>query len=138
MRDMFDVLGVACPMIIFFSVPFLFAAYVRYLRYRETVVLAEQGLVRPRRNGNGHSNQGMLRWGIILTAVGTALCLGLWPLGFMINETPLGFGPWLIPGLIPAFLGLGFIVIHTFGGDNGSTPSVSRPEPEEIPPGKNH
>jgi hypothetical protein len=132
MRDS-EVFAFACPTIIFFTVPFLFGAYVRYLRYRETLALADRGLLRERRNGNGHGSRGTFRWGILLTAVGMALCLGLWPLGFMVGETPFGLGPWLLPGLLAASIGVAFIVIHYLGGDNDRYQPA---ESDEIPAGK--
>lgn len=96
-----------------FLIVFGFAAFVRYLRYKETLALAERGLVRPEpspRNGKD-----TLRWGVIITAVGLALCLGLYPLGFLNSfgsRFPLYFGPWMLLGLIPTFFGLGLILIY--------------------------
>jgi ABC-type multidrug transport system permease subunit len=83
---------------------------MRYLNYKETMELAEKGLVKPvRTNGN----KGALIWGIIITAIGLALTIGLWPLGMMINtEIPFGFGPWMLAGLLPTFFGLALVLIH--------------------------
>jgi Domain of unknown function (DUF6249) len=94
-------------LIIFFG----FFAFLRYLSYRETLALAEKGLVRPRR-GNGKD---ALRWGIAITMIGIALCVGLWPLGMrgsLLGEFPLGMGPWMLFGLVPTFFGLGLILIY--------------------------
>jgi Domain of unknown function (DUF6249) len=84
---------------------------MRFLAYRETMELAEKGLVKPQRNGNGKST---LIWGIIITAVGLALILGLWPLGFGFGGSnyPLGFGPWMLLGLVPTFFGVALILIY--------------------------
>jgi len=84
---------------------------MRYLNYKETMQLAEKGLVKPSRtNGNG---KGALIWGIIITAIGLALIIGLWPLGALINtDVPFGFGPWMLAGLLPTFFGLALILIH--------------------------
>jgi hypothetical protein len=87
-----------------------FILLMRYLAYKETLALAEKGLVKPVRNGNGN---GALIWGIILAAVGVALIIGLWPLGLMFNtDLPLAFGPWMLMGLLPLFFGLALILIH--------------------------
>ena len=95
----------------FVTLVFGFILLMRFLAYRETLALAEKGLVKPQRNGNG---KGTLVWGIIITAVGLAFILGLWPLGFGFGGTnfPLGFGPWMLIGLIPTFFGVALILIH--------------------------
>ena len=55
MNSLFDVISIACPTLIFFTIPFLFGAFVRYLRYRETLALAERGLLRESRADNSRS-----------------------------------------------------------------------------------
>ncbi len=91
---------------------FAFILTMRYLSYQETLKLAEKGLVKPARSANGNG-KGSLIWGIIITAVGLATTIGLWPLGFMINANiPFGFGPWMLAGLIPMFFGLALILIY--------------------------
>jgi len=85
-------------------------AFFRYLSYRETLALAEKGLARPEKPHNG---KGTLRWGILLSAIGLALCLGLWPLGANVGSRyPLGFGPWMLFGLLPLFFGLALVLIY--------------------------
>ncbi len=98
-----------CFGMIFFLLLFGFVAFMRYMSYRETMELAEKGLVKPeRRSGNG-----TLFWGIGFTAVGAALFLGLLPLGFIAGSRfPLGFGPWLLAGLLPMFFGLGLVLFY--------------------------
>ena len=94
---------------------FGYLALMRYLRYRETLSLAEKGLVRPERTvGNGKDT---LRWGIALAAVGLALFIGLYPIGYLADPAgvlPLRFGPWLLAGLLPMFFGLGLVLIYVF------------------------
>jgi hypothetical protein len=102
---------IACTFAFFGSI-FGCIAYARYLRYRETVVLAEKGLLRAERN---RSDQNALRWGIVIGAVGAALCIGMYPIGFIGNlgqEFPLYFGPWMLVGLLPLFFGLGLVLIY--------------------------
>lgn len=88
-----------------------FIVLMRYLNYQETLKLAEKGLVKPvRQNGNGKS---ALIWGILITAVGLALTIGMWPLGFMFHTSlPLGFGPWMLVGLLPMFFGIGLVLVY--------------------------
>lgn len=95
----------------FFVLLFAFIAVMRFLNYRETLALAEKGLVRPgQTRGDGKDT---LRWGIVITAIGMALCAGLYPIGFIADiGVPLGFGPWMLAGLLPTFFGLGLVLIY--------------------------
>jgi len=106
----------------FFGIIFGFILLMRYLAFKETLALAEKGLIKPQRNGNG---KGSLIWGIIITAVGLALILGLWPFGFEMGapEYPLGFGPWMVIGLLPTFFGVALILIYV----------LTREEQEKTP-----
>jgi hypothetical protein len=94
-----------------FAIVFGFFAYQRYLRYKEIIVLAEKGLVSPRYESNGKSS---LRWGITITFLGVALCMGLYPFGWLTapGEFPLNFGPWMVIGLVPTFFGLSLLVVY--------------------------
>jgi hypothetical protein len=97
---------------------FGFLGFLRYMSYRETIALAEKGLTRPERleTKNG---KGFLRWGIIVTALGLALSLGLYFIGFGTSENyPLHLGPWMLGGLVPLFLGLGLILLHVLTSKN--------------------
>ena len=97
---------------------FGFVLVMRYLSYRETLALAEKGLVHPERSKN--DGKSTLRWGIIIAAVGLALCLGLLPLGmsgFGPSQYPLGLGPWMLFGLLPLFFGLALILIYVLTRD---------------------
>ncbi|MGB7540090.1 MAG: DUF6249 domain-containing protein [Anaerolineales bacterium] len=101
-----------CCGLLFFVVLFGFLAVWRYLQYRETLALAEKGLLktdtRLESRGNGKNT---LRWGVVIASLGLALTVGLWPLG--INSSyPLGLGPWMIGAFIPLFFGLGLILIY--------------------------
>jgi hypothetical protein len=88
---------------------FGFLAFMRYLSYRETIALAEKGLTKP----ESRSSTGILRWGIIVTALGLALTIGLYLFGFdSADNYPLHLGPWMLGGFVPLFLGLGLILLH--------------------------
>ncbi len=125
-----DDLIIPCASLGFFVILFGFVALMRYLSYRETLALAEKGLVRADRSrGNGKDT---LRWGIVITAVGLALCLGLYPLGFLGGTRfPLGLGPWMLVGLLPTFFGLGLVLIYALTRERKD----ERPAPPaEVPP----
>jgi hypothetical protein len=105
MSDLFLCLGILGTLVIIFG----FLAFIRYLNYKETLTLAEKGLLRPEQK----AGSGLLRWGILITALGLALSLGLYPLGFSAGEVyPLHLGPWMLGGFVPLFLGLGLILLH--------------------------
>jgi len=91
------------------AIIFGFLAFLRYLNYRETITLAEKGLTRPEQK----AGDGLLRWGILITGLGLALSLGLYPVGFSSGyDYPLHLGPWMLGGFVPLFLGLGLILLH--------------------------
>lgn len=86
-----------------------FIAFMRYLNYKETLALAEKGLTRPETK----NSKGLLRWGIIVTALGLALTMGLYLFGFRAGDNyPLHLGPWMLGGFVPLFLGLGLVLLH--------------------------
>lgn len=104
-------------MLIFFGSVFGFFAYIRYLRYRETIELAEKGLLRPERRNRRGGISATLKWGYVSLFLGIALILGLWPLGVAIVDVrfPLGLGPWMLLGFIPFFFGVALLVIDREG-----------------------
>jgi len=105
MNDIFPCLGAVGSLAIIFG----FLAFLRYMNYKETITLAEKGLSKPQSS----ANKNLLRWGIVVTAIGFALTLGLYTIGFDAGDTyPLHLGPWMLGGFVPLFLGLGLILIH--------------------------
>ena len=137
MNDWLETLAIGFSTALVFSVPFAFFAFMRYLRYKETVALAERGLLRPesvsQRGRRAH------RWGAILIAIGVALTLGLWPIGFMIGANlPLGLGPWLIPGLLPLTFGIALLYLRRLEGPLLKEAESDEGEPEDtsLPEGR--
>ncbi len=143
-----EIMAMLCAVPII-ALPFVFFGFLRYMRYKETVALADRGLVAPI---NGQSNgQSMLRWGIVTTALGLALTCGLYPIGWAIDEGFLfGFGPWMLVGLLPTALGLALVLIAWLtrkdrdaepawpgpsGGGSGLTPMADAPRGEDLTAG---
>lgn len=117
-----------------FFLTFIFIVAMRYIGFRETMQLAEKGLVRPGR-GAGGNGKDALRWGIVITAVGLALCAGLYPIGLLAGNTfPLGIGPWMIAGFLPTFFGLGLILIYVLTRDEKDDQAPALPKAENKPP----
>ena len=109
MNDFVPVIGVSCVLIVIFG----FIVSMRYIRYKETLALAEKGLVRPQQP----ATKGLLRWGVVSAALGIAFTLGLYPFGFATGEDyPLHLGPWMLVGFVPLFIGLGLILLHFLTG----------------------
>lgn len=97
------------------AIIFGFLAFLRYMSYRETIALAEKGLTHP----EAKSRNGLLRWGILISALGLALSLGLYPIGFSAGyDYPLHLGPWMLGGFVPLFLGLSLIFLHVLTRKN--------------------
>ena len=112
-----------CTMVVgVFIVVFSFLAFRRFLHHREVMALAEKGLAypeEPRRNGKE-----TLRWGIIITAVGLALIIGLAPLIWLRGGGGDRSTMWpvLLIGLLPTFFGVGLILVHVLTRDKKDTP----------------
>jgi len=103
--DLVPCLSIVSVLLVIFG----FLAFLRYMNYRETLALAEKGLTKP----EARSGKGFLRWGILLSALGFALTIGLYLMGFASAENyPLHLGPWMLGGFVPLFLGIGLILIH--------------------------
>ncbi|MBI5035119.1 MAG: hypothetical protein HZB51_31730 [Chloroflexi bacterium] len=108
--------------ILFFALILGFIALMRYFSYRETVALVEKGLVR-----DDSQSKSSLRWGIVILAIGLALCIGLYPLGFNPGNTaeyvPFRLGPWMVIGFVPTFIGIALIAVHYITRDKPKNPS---------------
>ena len=95
---------------------------LRWFKHREILALAEKGLLPAQyaQYVSASRGRGLLGWGIALVALGLALMIGLWPLGFTMRPGghiegppyPLYFGPWMLTGLIPLFIGLALLITY--------------------------
>lgn len=131
MLDLWICLGSVAALVVVMA----FILLMRFISYRENLALAEKGMVRPAANQNGKST---LHWGIIIAAVGLALCLGLAPIGSLIvggSFVSMGWGPWMLLGLIPLFFGLALILIYvlTYSEKKPEPPALVEKSPEEPP-----
>jgi len=103
--DLVPCLSIVSILLVIFG----FFAFLRYMNYKETLALAEKGLTKPETK----SGKGLLRWGMLVTALGFALTIGLYFIGFGSADIyPLHLGPWMLGGFVPLFLGLGLILSH--------------------------
>ena len=58
--------------------------------------------------------------------------IGLWLLGFVMEEPyPLYFGPWMLVGLIPLFIGMALLITYVVTRKEEATAS-ERPSEEEA------
>ncbi|HXD08481.1 MAG TPA: DUF6249 domain-containing protein [Anaerolineales bacterium] len=105
MSDLIPCISIVSVLLVIFG----FLAFLRYMNYKETLALAEKGLTKPQ----SKPNKNLLRWGIVITAIGFALTLGLYFFGFDSADIyPLHLGPWMLGGFVPLFLGIGLILVH--------------------------
>jgi hypothetical protein len=107
--------------VIVFLVVFGFAAYSRYLQHKETMALAEKGLLPAQDPKDKSAN--ILRWGMIFSILGAILVLVMVP--FAWNN----YWSLFLLGLLPLALGLGLALIYVFTQDNP-------PQREKKPPQK--
>lgn len=115
----------------FVGLVFGFILLMRFMAFKETLALAEKGLVKPARNGS--NGKGALVWGIIITAIGLATTIGMWPLGMLLGtDLPFGFGPWMLAGLLPTFFGVALILIYVLTREDkkDEPPAVSSKKDE--------
>ena len=96
--------------VIVFLVVFGFAAYSRFLQHKETMALAEKGLM-PSEDPMDKSKN-ILRWGLIFSILGAVLVLAMVP--FAWNN----YWSLFLLGLLPLALGLGLTLIYVFAQDN--------------------
>lgn len=141
MNDATEAVAIGFAVALVFGIPFAFFAYVRYLRYKETIALAERGLLKPERVGNGNNT---LRWGIVILFLGLATLCGVLPLGLLANrggiptETPeiVGSAVLLLIGLLPIFFGLALITIHAVTHRGSAHEIEEEVDGDPIPPNK--
>ncbi len=96
--------------VIVFLVVFGFAAYNRYLQHKETMALAEKGLLPAQDPGERTAN--LLRWGMIFSILGAILVLVMIPFAWD------NYWFLFLLGLLPLALGLGLTLIYVFAQDN--------------------
>lgn len=108
--------------VIVFAVVFGFAAYTRYLQHKETLALAEKGLLPDKDPADKSAN--LLRWGMIFSIVGVILALIMAP--FAWNNYWVLF----LLGLLPLALGLGLTLIYVYTQES-PPPKEKKPAPKK-------
>lgn len=109
MRDFFEFAVPAVFTLLFFGLIFGFLGWLRWMRFRETLALADRGYA-PSAAPNGTNRT--LRWGLVLAALGLALSCGMAPLA--IDRVQMF--PVLIPGFLLLFLGLALLLFWLVTG----------------------
>jgi len=116
---------------------------MRWFKHREILALAEKGLLPAQyaQYMSASRGRGLLGWGIALVALGLALMIGLWPIGFVTRPGghaegppyPLYFGPWMLGGLIPLFIGLALLITYfVTRKEEASAPEAASVEETEV------
>jgi uncharacterized membrane protein len=120
----------------FFALVFGFIMIWRWFRHREIMAQIQHGLVlgdQQAEIANASASQKLLGRGLALAALGLALLIGLYPFGFVVSEPwPLHFGPWMLLGLIPLFIGLALLVTYYVSARNHGTQEAEEMRKEET------
>jgi hypothetical protein len=91
---------------------------VRWMKHREIIAMVEAGIEpgeypKLTRAAGQRRSPVLIGCGVGLAMLGLALIIGLWPISGIVEEQfPLGFGPWMLIGLVPLFLGLALLIVH--------------------------
>jgi formate hydrogenlyase subunit 3/multisubunit Na+/H+ antiporter MnhD subunit len=123
-------------MIIIFILVFAFLAYVRYLRYRETIELAKHGLSREPESSDGRS-ESMRISALILVALGAVITFVLL---LLVIEDGLDKAPLLLGGLVPLAIGAALFYADRLNRQDplhAEEPKSEDEEEEPLPPHKN-
>lgn len=123
-----------------------FILLIRYLDHRERMTMIAHGLTPPDRHvlPRASRSTAVLRGGLITAAVGVAISLGLYTVGYVLpapfSAVPGRFGPWLLPGLIPTGVGVALILSYYLAPARASqqddaTASSHQETPETGRPG---
>ncbi len=136
MNDFYEVVVPAITVSFIFLIIFGFFAFMRYLRYKETIALAERGLLRPSRRQR-NSGRNMFKWGVLILSVGIGLFCTLTPLAAMTGE-PEAAVIGIILGALPASFGIGLILVdrYTRKEEEGDADVQITLEDDPIPPHK--
>ncbi|MGH7736602.1 MAG: DUF6249 domain-containing protein [Candidatus Tyrphobacter sp.] len=137
--DQLEYLSLLIPIVgivVVVGLPILAWVLFRVLAHRERMEMIRHGLVpseqygrRARWEARGDENANFqLRRGVSVTFVGLALTIGLAFIGF--HDGEFTFGPWLLGGLIPLFVGLAQVFNAKI---NGAGSSGARAGPHGIP-----
>ncbi|MGE5618938.1 MAG: DUF6249 domain-containing protein [Sphingomonadaceae bacterium] len=125
----------------------VFVISMRYLRLKETRMLLDRGMAPDAivQQRASRPSRMALFTGIIVTMIGLAISVALYPIGLIANSPYfLGLGPWMIPGLLPLFVGLALLLWHFLsvnqqaegGTEAGGTGNEGRRGHER--PGRDH
>jgi len=136
-------IGTCVIPIVFLVAIFGTVVLMRWFKHRETLALAEKGLLPAQyaQYMSASRGRGLLGWGIALVALGLALLIGLWPIGFVTRPGghaegppyPLYFGPWMLGGLIPLFIGLALLITYfVTRKEEASAPEATSVEEAEV------
>ncbi|MGH2487272.1 MAG: DUF6249 domain-containing protein, partial [Ktedonobacterales bacterium] len=103
---------------------------IRYLDHRERMTMIAHGLTPPDRHTLPRASRStaVLRGGLITAAVGIAITLGLYTVGYVLpapfSAVPGRFGPWLLPGLIPTGVGVALVLSYYLAPPRAAQPDT--------------
>lgn len=131
MNDFWEMFIPAVTVSTIFLIIFGFLAFMRYLRYKEKVLLAQNGLLEPEDRSKRNSPP-LFNFGIVLLLVGLGFMCTLIPAAIVIEaEEPAFIGIFL--GVLPAAVGIALLAIDNRNQRNGQE-EIDGEDP--IPPHK--
>lgn len=120
MNDFWEMFIPAVTVSTIFIVIFGFLAFMRYMRYKETVALAERGLLRSdrsRRNGFRPTGRRLFNIGVVLLSVGIGFFCTLIPTALIMDTGEPAF-MGIILGVLPASVGSALLIIDRVSNKN--------------------
>ncbi|HEV2237514.1 MAG TPA: DUF6249 domain-containing protein [Ktedonobacterales bacterium] len=126
-----------------------FIGLVRYFSHRERMAMIARGIAPPPRLTLRFFNRpgsAALRGGLITAMVGFAVTIGSHALGYLLpppfSAVPGKLGPWLLPGLIPLFVGMALVASHYLAQPHSPADAAPREgtpnTAEDAPPAEAH
>lgn len=134
MNDFWEIFIPALAVSTIFLIVFGFLAFMRYMRYKETVALAERGLLRSEETRQ-RSPRRLFNIGIVLFMVGLGFFCTLIPTAFLVDAAEPAF-VGIFVGVLPVSVGLAFIAIDFMNRKEGERAHEVE-EDEPIPEHKN-
>lgn len=131
MNDFWEMFIPAVTVSIIFLTVFGFLAFTRYLRYKEKVMLAQNGLLEPE-DQSKRKKPSYFNYGIVLLLVGLGFMCTLIPAALIFEtEEPAFIG--IVLGVLPAAVGIALLAIDHRNRRDGPEEAL---DDDPIPPHK--
>ena len=110
---------ITIPFVIMFIVAAGASVIKRFLKHREIMRYARQGMYPPYQLMSNKKPVRTMKGGIIVASIGLGITLGF---------SFLGDGPWMMGGFIPLCIGMGLMLIGWLEMRAGSSEEIAQPQ----------